>query len=242
MKQGAVVRVLFDDKPVPGTTVHIRSHLGSHDTYLFTTDEAGTVKLPELLPGSYSIYASSPDIDVCVVMCIENAFELTEFGFDNLRGPVYEIDRSALGMSEIIFDLAPDRMPEFREPIDPAEPVEAFTLSEFRGVVTDQTGAVIPGASVAVMTKPNGQDQNGQNQYGHDQLVASLSTNQVGEFSASLGPGDYYVVVSAQAFRSKAIHIVIAPDGSPEKAQVRLRVGSSTTQIITVSEYRPSPS
>jgi hypothetical protein len=250
MKQGAQVTVLFDGKPEQGVWVHVSGMSRNGESYQFATDGDGRVRLPNLPAGSYSISASSDanvvqggELEVCVEECAENEFETTEFAFASLHGPVVAIDRNTLGMSEIFFDLAPDRMPEFRESLAQAElEPAALTLSELHGVVTDQSGAVIPGASVMVMTKASGQGQKG-----HDQLVASLSTSPIGEFSASLGPGDYYVVISARGFQSKAIHVVITPDGSPEKAQVQLKVGSASTQIITVSklwlsEYRPLPS
>jgi hypothetical protein len=241
MKQGAVVKVVFDDKPVPGFTVHIRRHFGSQEDYLLTTDDAGAVKLPQFPPGSYSIYASSPDIDVCVEMCMENGFELTEFGFDDLRGPIYEIDRSALGMSEITIETAPDRQFLWKGTVPlrlNATILEAerqpATLTLQRlcvAAVTDVTGAVIGGASVAVMRK--GQKEN--------ELVTALTTDQTGACSVPLDPGDYFVVVWAQGFRSKTIHVVISPQGSADGARIILDI-DNLPLTINVSEYRPSMS
>jgi 5-hydroxyisourate hydrolase-like protein (transthyretin family) len=236
VKPGAQVTVLFDGKPAPGAKVHIWRHYRNAESYLLDTDDAGRVKLPELPAGFYSIAASSDGnlpqggvVDVCMIECSENLSDVTELAFDSLRGPIYAIDRSALGMSEITIEIAPDRTPGFMEAMASAEQeTAAFTLREFSGVVTDQTGAVIPGASVAVDCKRNGKDQ----------LVSALTTDSAGGFAAQLNPGDYYVLVAAQGFNSQALHVAIAPLGSLEKAQIRLIVGSAT-QMITVSEYRP---
>jgi hypothetical protein len=180
------------------------------------------VKLPELPAGSYSISASSDSntpqvgaVDVCMITCRENLFEVTEFAFDSLHGPIYAIDRRALAISEISIEIAPDRAPGFVDAVARAEqqPV-AFTLREFSGVVIDPTGAVIPGASVTIVRKGN-------------QLVSALTTNGAGEFSAQLDPGDYYILVAAQGFSSQALHVAIAPQGSPDKAQFRLNIGEA---------------
>ncbi len=107
VKPGAQVTVLFDGKPMPGTKVHVWRRYRYNESYLLDADESGRVKLPELPAGSYSISASTDGntpqgqfIDVCLITCAENLFEVTEMAFDSLRGPIYALDRSALGMSE----------------------------------------------------------------------------------------------------------------------------------------------
>jgi hypothetical protein len=157
-----------------------------------------------------------------MITCRENLFEVTEFAFDSLHGPIYAIDRRALAISEISIEIAPDRAPGFVDAVARAEqqPV-AFTLREFSGVVIDPTGAVIPGASVTIVRKGN-------------QLVSALTTNGAGEFSAQLDPGDYYILVAAQGFSSQALHVAIVPQRSPDKAQFRLNIGAST-QMITIT-------
>ena len=236
VKPGAQVTVLFDGKPAPGAKVHIWRHYRNAESYLLDTDDAGRVKLPELPAGSYSIAASSDGnlpqggvVDVCMIECSENLSDVTELAFDSLRGPIYAIDRSALGMSEITIEIAPDRTPGFMEAMASAEQEPAaFTLREFSGVVTDQTGAVIPGASVEVVRK---QDK-------EIQLVSALTTDRVGGFSARLDYGDYYVLVAAQGFKSRELHVAITPQGSPDKAQITLAVGEES-ETVTISEYRP---
>lgn len=236
VKPGAQVSVLFDGKPMPGAKVHVWRHYRYAESYLLDTDEGGRVKLPELPAGSYSISASSDAnvpqggaVDVCMIECAENLFEVTELAFDSLQGPIYAIDRRALGMSEITIEIAPDRTPGFMEAMASAEQEPAaFTLREFSGVVKDQSGAVIPRASVTVACKRNQEIQ----------LVSALTTDSAGGFSARLDAGDYYVLVAAQGFRSQALHVAIAPQGSLENAQITMIVGN-VTQMITVSEYRP---
>jgi Carboxypeptidase regulatory-like domain len=232
VKPGAQVTVMFDGKPAPGAKVYVWRRYHYSESYLLDADEAGRVKLPELPAGSYSISASSDAnvpqggaVDVCMIACYENLFEVTELAFDSLHGPIYAIDRRALGMSEIILDIAPDRTPGFMDAIANAEKEPAaFTLREFSGVVTDQTGAVIPGASVAVVCKLDQKIQ----------MVSALATDRVGEFSARLDPGDYFVLIAAQGFRPQAIHIVVAPQGSADKAQITLKIGASS-EMVTIT-------
>ena len=225
VKPGALVTVLFDGKPAMGAKVQVWRHY-SADSYVLDTDDAGRAKLPDLPAGSYSVSASLGGntaavhiVDVCATACRENMFELTELAFDSLHGPIYAIDRSALGMSQISIDIAPDKTPGFKDVIVRAEQEPAaFTLRAFRGVVIDQTGAVIPGASVSVVSKRGEEIQ----------LVSALATDSDGGFAARLDGGDYYVVIAAQGFCSQALHVVIAPQGSPERAEITLKVGAVT--------------
>ncbi len=92
------------------------------------------------------------------------------------------------------------------------------------GVVQDQTGAVIPGASVALQNTANGQ-------------VRTLKSNGAGVFSFSaVQPGDYSITVNRPGFQqavNQGIHLNAGDAiGLPP---VKLQVGSEST-TVTVEE------
>ena len=80
------------------------------------------------------------------------------------------------------------------------------------GTVTDPTGAVIPGASISIIT-PDGK------------TIASLTTDAKGAYqSRSLAPGTYIVVVSAQGFASSASKAVTLTPGQSVQYSVALQI------------------
>src|SRR5271168_2851640 len=80
------------------------------------------------------------------------------------------------------------------------------------GSVTDPTGAVIPGASISVITLGG-------------QTIASLTTDASGAYqSRGLAPGTYIVVVSAQGFASSSSHAVTLAPGQSVQYSVALQI------------------
>ncbi len=80
------------------------------------------------------------------------------------------------------------------------------------GTVTDPTGAVIPGASISIIT-PGGQ------------TIASLTTDASGAYqSRSLAPGTYIVMVSAQGFASSSSQAVTLAPGQSVQYSVALQI------------------
>ncbi len=142
-----------------------------------------------------------------MISCPENEFELTDLAFDSLDGPIYAIDRSTLGMSEISSrSCAGQNSRIYRYVVARAEQEPAaFTLRELSGVIKDQSGAVVPGASVTIIRKRNRENQ----------LLTALTTDNVGAFSANVAAGDYYAIVAEQGFKSRCIHVAITPLGQP---------------------------
>ena len=80
------------------------------------------------------------------------------------------------------------------------------------GSVTDPTGAVIPGASINIIT-PGGQ------------TITSMTTDASGAYqSRSLAPGTYIVVVNAQGFASSSSQAVILAPGQSAQYSVALQI------------------
>jgi hypothetical protein len=94
------------------------------------------------------------------------------------------------------------------------------------GVVTDPSGAVVPGATVKV-TNVN------------TNVVTTLTTNNVGAYNAtSLNPGTYNVQAEAQGFKTAVVsNIALGVNANP-KVDLVLEVGT-TTQVVEVKAEAP---
>jgi hypothetical protein len=86
------------------------------------------------------------------------------------------------------------------------------------GTVTDQTGAVVPGANVSIINKATGQQLN-------------VSTNSAGLYnSGPLTPADYTVRIVAAGFTTTEVNLTVQVDNTAN-GNVALRVGSTTTTV-----------
>ena len=80
------------------------------------------------------------------------------------------------------------------------------------GSITDPTGAVIPGASINIIT-PGGQ------------TITSMTTDASGAYqSRGLAPGTYIVVANAQGFASSSSKAVILAPGQSVQYSVALQI------------------
>lgn len=87
------------------------------------------------------------------------------------------------------------------------------------GVVTDASGAVVPGADVTVTSIETGR-------------VLSLKTNEVGIYRAgTLASGFYRVEVNAKGFRQFVVNQVKVDVGTPVTVDVTLEVGATTESV-----------
>ncbi len=97
----------------------------------------------------------------------------------------------------------------------------AQDLINITGTVTDQTQAVVPGASVAL------EDE-------HGQTVKKTESDAVGNFAlAEIPEGEYSLVVTIKGFAARRQHISVA-HGKPITATVEL-AASSNSEVITVT-------
>jgi Carboxypeptidase regulatory-like domain/TonB dependent receptor-like, beta-barrel len=95
------------------------------------------------------------------------------------------------------------------------------STGSIQGTVTDQTGAVVPGAKVTITGKATGR-------------VISTGTSSAGIYSSgALIPGEYTVRVVAQGFRTASLNLTVQVGGTVN-GNVKLEVGQAT-QVVEVS-------
>jgi len=91
------------------------------------------------------------------------------------------------------------------------------------GTVTDQTGAVLPGATVSVIDTQRG-------------LARTLTTDSAGEFNApTLTPGTYTVRVEMKGFKTLGRQNVVLDVGKEVRVDLTPQPGDQT-QTVTVTE------
>src|SRR5229473_8199280 len=91
------------------------------------------------------------------------------------------------------------------------------------GTVTDQTGAVLPGATVSVIDTQRG-------------LARTLTTDSAGEFNApTLTPGTYTVRVEAKGFKTLDRQNVVLEVGKEVRVDLTPQPGEQA-QTVTVTE------
>ena len=96
-------------------------------------------------------------------------------------------------------------------------------LGRVLGTVTDQTGAVLPGATVSVIDTQRG-------------LARSLITDGAGEYNApQLIPGTYTVRVEAKGFKTLDRQNVVIEVGKEVRIDLTPQTGEQT-QTVTVTE------
>src|SRR5216684_1921614 len=100
------------------------------------------------------------------------------------------------------------------------------SVGRILGIVTDQTGGVISGATVTVIDKDRG-------------VARTLTTDAAGEYNApTLIPGTYTVRVDANGFKRVDRQNVLLEVGKEVRVDVTVQPGEQT-QTITVTEAIP---
>jgi len=100
------------------------------------------------------------------------------------------------------------------------------TTSAIAGVVTDLTGAAIPGATVTIVSVDNGSKR-------------TVKTDDDGRFNVpQLKPGLYSVKVEADQFEAQENRSVVAGLGQKQTADFTLKIAASN-QTVTVTEGAP---
>ena len=94
------------------------------------------------------------------------------------------------------------------------------TTSSIVGTVSDASGAVIPGAAVAVRNNATGADY-------------SATTNEQGGFTIpSVNPGAYTVTVTLMGFKTAVVNDVRVTAGTPATVRVTLTVGGVEESVV----------
>jgi len=102
--------------------------------------------------------------------------------------------------------------------------VAAQDTASLTGTIRDKTGAVVPGAAVALKNTSNG-------------LTRNLVTNSDGEYvAAALPPGRYDVVVLASGFRKYKAEGVTLRVAQNARIDVILQVGSVNSEVTVEGE------
>src|SRR5450759_3026575 len=100
----------------------------------------------------------------------------------------------------------------------------APSLPPLRGVVRDQTGAVLQGARVELA------DEAGA-------VLRTVSTDARGEFSIDgLSPGAYVLKVQFEGFRASAIRLRVAPRRAPPPQTIVLDLASQTQEVTVTAD------
>ena len=100
----------------------------------------------------------------------------------------------------------------------------AQTTGQITGAVRDNTGAVIPGAEVAVTNVATG-------------TPSKTTTNSAGEYLvAGLGAGTYNIEITAKGFKKSAVNGVVLRVAEKARADATLDVGEITTEVTVAGE------
>ena len=102
---------------------------------------------------------------------------------------------------------------------------QSIISGDIAGIVTDQSGAAVTGATVTVTSKATG-------------AVQTTTTNSSGSYRVPLlKPGSYTILVSASGFEQASVPIAVAA-GVVNAADVKLTVGSAS-QTVEVTATAP---
>jgi len=95
--------------------------------------------------------------------------------------------------------------------------------STISGIVTDNTGGIVPGANVSIKHNATG-------------VAQESITNADGSFSfPNMNSGSYTVTVSLQGFKTVVVNNVVITAGSPASVRATLEVGGLTEQVTVTS-------
>jgi hypothetical protein len=231
LKQKARIKVLFDGQPLAAAEIVLTGYYARNITTLISNSD-GNVTLPELPPGNYFLGSPSNTtrrLAICVIPCPDLGIETTVLTPTSLDGPLQVLDRDSLASSEASMEIGLPRDAGWARLIAAAEQQPATErVPEFRGVVEDQSGAIVPSASIDVIVK-------GTEGRRH---AAFFRADSTGRFSAHLPEGDYVAVVSSPGFVVRAVTFTVISTGTAAELHVVLDVGS-TTETITLSESTP---
>jgi Carboxypeptidase regulatory-like domain len=103
----------------------------------------------------------------------------------------------------------------------PASAQSTIATGSIQGTVTDQNGAVVPGATVTITSKATGQ------------ASKSTSNGSGGFASGALIPGVYEVRIEAKGFQTQVMNLPVQV-GNTAAANAKLTVGQST-QVVEVT-------
>jgi len=191
------VTAFLEGRPRAGATVEVfltdKEHVAS-----LRTDIRGVAVLPQHKPGFYSILAASGE----------------DFHAD-LYLQVTENPKEAA--SAFPMELLPFTFHDTQSALRTAETMPVNEkLQEFKGVVEDQSGAVVPKASIWTIRRGDATNEK----------LTRIKADESRHFSSSLPGRIYVVLLQAQGFRKEILVFEIARDRQAKELHALVKVAS----------------
>lgn len=193
-------------RPLGGITIDVYRGYGkdcsqpeSGTILTLVTDAHGQVVLPKLRAGGYYVRArANPNFRD--YLCLEISDKATANELHKFR-----------------LELSPYNPPAtYEQIVDKAEHSAAIqVIPAFRGVITDPSGAFIPGASVNVVFKGTQGKK----------YAVRLRSDELGRFSANLAPGAYIAFFRSQGFKDQVIPLTVSSTSASGELRIRLNLG-----------------
>ena len=134
-------------------------------------------KVPELLPGNYRVVADSGKLDTTMLLSVSG----------NDSGMACEMK------------LMPPDAPKTVDSLP--EQTASIRLREFRGVVQDNSGAVIQRAKIRVLETSDREE------------LAKIQSDERGQFCVYLDRGTYLAVFQVPGFKTQVVGVKVVKDG-----------------------------
>jgi hypothetical protein len=169
-------------KSVPGAKLDIYREIenGERPSWTGVTDKHGVAKPPELRPGKYRVVADSGRLEATMFLTVTD---------DAAPQARCEIKLTPPDASQTFSALA-------RQAV-------SIRVREFRGVVQDDFGAVIPHTKIRVLRKKSPDDGD----------LASTQSDERGQFLLPLREGTYLAVFEFAGFKRQVVGITVAKNG-----------------------------
>ena len=215
------LRFTLEGKPLPGANVELYFGKPSPTNDLpyetGVTGAGGITVTSELPPATFHIRVLSRDhqiADFTLDAPLERELHALERKFELLATPLIPIEESEPCCAECSVVVDKTLQAELRD---------------LRGVVMDQSGAVIPKAIIDVY-------QNEESK----RVLLHLTTDGAGRFDSELAPGKYLVIFKACGFDVQKVVVAVGTDGWREM-QVGLGFGGSCGRRQPGNEARITP-
>jgi hypothetical protein len=170
------------------------------------SDADGLAKLPELPGGRYRVFADAGKEGAGMSLLVSGEGQKT------VR---CEMSLLPLAVPETFATLAAGA-PQIR-------------LSEFRGVVQDETGAVIPRLKIEVRSK----------KFLDKGAVAEAQSDQMGQFILHREDGSYLAIFNFPGFRRRVVSFDVGT-GGPRGLRLTMIVEGSSTSDPPLEEWSPA--
>jgi hypothetical protein len=194
---GAVIRVTQSGKAIRGAHLDLYHEIehGERAAWAGDTNRHGIAKPPALEVGDYRVVADFGKLDATMLLTVSN------------NGGI---------RSECNVELTP---PETTKILDSfPEQTSSIRVREFRGIVEDELGAVIPHAT-QILRKPSDEHE-----------VARIHSDERGQFSLPLGHGTYIAVFKVPGFKTQVVGLKVSNDGW-DAVRLTMEVAGTATNV-----------